>query len=341
MRVAVYYNNKDVRIEERPVPNISDDELLVKIIASGICGTDVLEWYRMKKAPIVLGHEISGIIEKIGKNVKNFKVGDRVMVSHHVPCMNCYYCLRGSHTACETLHKTNFDPGGFSEYIRVPQSNAQLGTFKLPQNVSFEDGTFIEPLGTAVRAQRLVNLKPDDTLLIIGSGVSGLIHIKLAKSKGIKKIIAVDVNGYRLNSARRFGAAHVFNANENIIEKIKEVNDNRLADVVIVCTGALSAAKQALQCVDKGGTILFFAVPKPDEKLEIPINDFWRNEIKIMTSYGAAPNDLKESLDLIMDNKINFNDMVTHRIKFQEIQKGFDLVAEANESLKVIVEPNE
>ena len=341
MRVAVYYKNKDVRIEEMPVPEITDDELLVKVMASGICGTDVLEWYRIKKAPLVLGHEISGIIEKIGKNIKDFKIGDRVFVSHHVPCMKCYHCLRGNHTACETLHKTNFDPGGFSEYIRIPKSNAQLGTFKLPKNVSFEDGTFIEPLGTAVRAQRLANLKENDTLLVIGSGIAGLIHIKLAKSKKIQKIIAVDVNEYRLNTARRFGATHVFNASKNIAEKIREANDRRLADAVIVCSGALSAAKQALQCVDKGGTILFFVVPRPDENLEVPINDFWRNEIKIMTSYGAAPNDLKESLELITDNKINFNDMITHRIKFQEIQKGFDLVAEANESLKVIVEPNE
>ena len=340
MRVAVYYNNKDVRIEERPVPEINDDELLIRAMASGICGTDVLEWYRIKKAPIVLGHEISGVVEKAGKNVKNFKVGDRVFVSHHVPCMSCYYCRRGNHTACETLHKTNFDPGGFSEYIRIPKINAEVGTFKLPANVSFEEGTFVEPLGTVVRAQRLANLKEDDTLLVVGSGIAGLIHIKLAKLKKIKNIITVDINECRLNAAKRFGADYVFGANEDIASKIKKFNENRLADVVIICTGALQAAKQALQCVDKGGTIMFFAVPKPEEKLEIPMNDFWRNEVKIMTSYGAAPDDLKESIDLIKNKKINVNDMITHRLKLDDIQKGFNLVAEAKESLKVIVEPN-
>lgn len=339
MKVAVYYNNKDVRIEERPIPEINDDEILVKVIASGICGTDVLEWYRIKRAPIVLGHEISGVIERIGKNVKDFRIGDKVFASHHVPCMKCHYCLSNHHTACETLHKTNFDPGGFSEYIRVPKLNVEFGVFKLPNNVSFEEGTFIEPLGTVVRAQRLANLEKKDTLLVIGCGISGSLHIKLAKSKNIRKIIAVDINEYRLNAAKRFGADFAFNANENIAEKIKQINENRLADLVIVCTGALSAAKQALNCVDKGGTILFFAVPKPDEKLEIPINDFWRNEIKVMTSYGAAPNDLKESLNLIASEKINLVDMITHRLKFDEIQKGFNLVAEAKESLKVIVEP--
>lgn len=340
MRVAVYYNNKDVRIEERQVPEINDDELLVKVMASGICGTDVLEWYRIKKAPLVLGHEISGVIEKAGKNVKNFKIGDRVFVSHHVPCMKCHYCVNSHHTACETLHKTNFDPGGFSEYVRIPKINVEIGTFKLPEDVSFEEGTFIEPLGTVVRAQRLSNLKENQTLLVIGSGISGLLHIKLAKSKNVKKIIAVDISKYRLNAAKRFGADFIVNANDNIISKLKEFNEDRLADLVIVCTGALPAAKQALQCADKGGTILFFAVPKPDEKLEIPITDFWRNEVRIMTSYGAAPDDLKEALELIKNKKIDVKDMVTHRLKFSEIQEGFRLVAEAKESLKVIVEPN-
>ena len=280
MRVAVYYNNKDVRIEERHIPQINDDEILVKVIASGICGTDVMEWYRIKKAPLVLGHEISGIVDKTGKNVRNFEVNDRIFVSHHVPCMNCHYCKNEHHTSCETLHKTNFDPGGFSEYIRVPKLNVELGTFKLPQNVSFEEGTFTEPLGTVIRAQRLANLRESDTLLVIGSGISGLLHIKLAKSKNIKKIIAVDINEYRLNASKRFGANFVFKAGEDLPEEIKKINENRLADKVIVCSGALSAAKTALQCVDKGGTILFFAVPKPDERLEIPINDFWRNEIR-------------------------------------------------------------
>ncbi|MBI2542419.1 alcohol dehydrogenase catalytic domain-containing protein [Candidatus Woesearchaeota archaeon] len=340
MKVAVYYNNKDVRIEERPVPEINDDEILIKTMASGICGTDVLEWYRIKKAPIVLGHEIAGIVDKAGKNVKNFRIGDRVTATHHVPCMKCHCCLNNHHTACETLHRTNFEPGGFSEYIRIPKINVELGTFKLPDNVSFDEGTFTEPLGTVVRAQRLANLKEKDTLLIIGAGISGLMHIKSAKSKETKKIIAADISEYRLDAAKRFGADYVINAKEEVIDKIKSINENRLADIVIVCTGAMAAAQQGLKCVDKGGTIMFFAVPNPNETFEIPINDFWRNEVKIMTSYGAAPNDLKESLELMASGKINMKDMITHKLKFDEIQKGFNLVAEAKDSIKVIVEAN-
>ena len=340
MRVAVYYNNNDVRIEEMPVPKINGDELLVKVAASGICGSDVMEWYRIKKAPLVLGHEISGVIEKAGENVRGFKEGDRVFVSHHVPCMKCFYCLNGHHTACETLHTTNFDPGGFSEYIRIPKLNVETGTFRLPDNVSFDEGTFIEPMGCVLRGQRLADLKESQTLLVVGSGISGIMHIKAAKSKGIRKIIAADLSSYRLDAAKKFGAHGIINAAQDIQLKLKELNGGRLADAVIVCTGALSACHLALKCADKGGTILFFAVPKPNEKLEIPINDFWRNEIKVMTSYGASPYELEDSIRLISSGRINLSDMITHKLKFEDIGKGFRLVAEAKESLKVIIEPN-
>ena len=340
MKAAIYYNNNDVRLEEMPIPEINDDEILIKTMSSGICGSDVMEWYRIKKAPLVLGHEVSGVIVKVGKNVKGFKINDSVMVSHHVPCMECHYCKNGYHTSCETLHKTNFDPGGFSEYIRIPKINVVLGTFNLPENMDFDDGTFIEPIGCVLRAQRIANIKQSQTVLVIGSGISGLMHINVLKSKNVKKIIAVDINEFRLQNSKKFGSNHIFNGKDKVIEKIKEINENMLCDVVIVCTGALSAAIQATKCVGKGGTILFFAVPKPDEKFEVPINDFWRNEIKICTSYGAAPNDLEESIKLISSGKLNLKQMITHKLKFEDIQRGFRLVAEAKDSLKVIVKFN-
>ena len=173
MRVAMYYNNKDIRIEERPKPKIGPGEILVKILASGICGSDVMEWYRIKKAPIVLGHEIAGEIVETGQGVEKYKVGDRVFVSHHIPCNTCRYCLNGFHTVCETLHTTNFDPGGFAEYVRAPQLNVDRGTFVLPDEVSLEEGTFVEPLGCIIRGQRVAGLRPGMTVLILGSGISG------------------------------------------------------------------------------------------------------------------------------------------------------------------------
>lgn len=340
MLVAVYHNNRDIRIEKVPKPEIGPNEILLKVMASGICGTDVVEWYRLPKAPRVLGHEATGIIAEKGEKVTEYKVEDRVFVSHHVPCNKCRYCLTGHHTACETLQTTNYYPGGLSQYIRVPKINIETGMYKLPSNISYEEGTFIEPLGCAVRGQNHANVQKNDTLLIIGSGVSGILHIQLAKLKGALKIIAADINPHRLKLAERFGADKTIDAREDLPQELKKVNDGRAADKVIVCTGAKKAALTALDCVDRGGTILFFAVPDPTTKIPIPLTRFWRNEITLKTSYGAAPIDLEESLEILAQKKVNVADMITHRLSIREAAKGFKLVAEAGESLKVIIEPN-
>ncbi len=340
MLVAMYYNNKDVRVQEMPKPQIGDDALLLKVMASGICGSDVTEWYRVPKAPKVLGHEATGVIAEVGKNVTRYKVGDRVFVSHHVPCNKCRYCQRGNHTACHTLHTTNYYPGGFAQYIRVPKINIESGIYKLPDNMTFEIGTFIEPLACVVRGQRLSGLKKDDTVLIIGGGLAGILHTQLAKAKGVQSIIVADINPFRLKLAEKFGAHHTLDSKENLPQKVKDINEGRLADQVIVCTGATPAALTALDCVDNGGTILFFAVPDPTVRIPVPITDFWRKEITLKTSYGAAPQDLEESLAILSQKKLNVAGMITHRLSIQEAAEGFRLVATAGESLKVILEPN-
>jgi len=339
MRVAMYYSNEDVRLEEMPTPQIGPSELLVKVIASGICGSDVMEWYRIKKAPLVLGHEITGEIVGVGRDVKKYKKGDRVFVSHHVPCNTCRYCLSGHHTACETLHKTNYDPGGFAEFIRVPKINVDRGVFLLPKEMSFEEGTFIEPLACVVRGQRLAHMKSGRSVLVIGSGVSGLLHIQLARALGAERIVATDITDYRLTAAKKFGADVIVHAKENVPAEVRRINEGRLADLVIVCTGALPAAVQALQSVDRGGTVLFFAVPEPGVDVPVPMNELWRNEITLMTSYGASPKDIQKAIGLIHSRKINVKDMITHRLSLKDTAKGFKLVADAKTSLKVIIEP--
>ena len=324
MKVAVYYNNNDIRIEERPIPKISDGEILVKVKASGICGTDVMEWYRIKKAPCVLGHEISGEIAESKSN--RFKNGDRVFVSHHVPCNECKYCKEGNHTACEFLHKGNYDPGGFSEYIRVPKLNVLNGTYLLPQNISFEEATMVEPLACVLRGQRIINVKEGHTVLVLGSGLSGLLNIKVAKLKRAK-VIATDINEYRLKKAKEYGADEVIDVSRQEL--------NLKADKIIICTGALQAVEQAFRCIDRKGTILFFAIP--NKNIEIPLVDFWRNELTITSSYGAAPIDLQESLGVIRQGRIDVKKMITHRLPLEDIQKGFKIVSEAKESLKVVL----
>ncbi len=339
MRVAMYRSNRDVRLEEMPKPKIGSGELLVKVVASGICGSDVMEWYRIKRAPLVLGHEITGEIVEVGKGVRRYKVGNRVFVSHHVPCGKCRYCLDGQHTVCETLRTTNFDPGGFAEYVRVPKVNVKNGTYPLPREISFEEGTFVEPLACAVRGQRIVDVKPSHTVLVIGSGIAGLLNIKLARAVGVKRIIATDINEYRLRAAKKFGANAAMNAREDVPTKLRQLNENRLADRVIVCTGAPPAISQALQCVDKGGTILFFAPTEPGVEVPLPFNEIWFKCVTMTTSYAAAPDDIKKAIELIRTRKVKVGDMITHRLGLAETGLGFKLVAEAKESIKVIIEP--
>jgi len=339
MKVAVYYNNKDVRVKELPVPEINENEILVKIRASGICGSDVMEWYRIKKAPRVLGHEIAGDIVKVGEKVKKYKVGDRVFVSHHVPCNTCKYCLEGKHTLCNTLHSTNFDPGGFAEYIRVPEINVDRGVFLLPDEISYEEGVFIEPLACVIRGFRIAEIMPGQTILIIGSGITGLLQLKLAKAWGAKKVICVDVSEYRIKKAIEFGADLAMHASEDIPKKIKEINDGYLADVVIVSTGAPKAIPQAIECTEKGGTLLLFAPVAPDVEVPIKMFDIWNKQIKIVSTYAGAPRDITEAIEALKSKIIEVKDMITHRIGLEEIQKGFDLVAGAKESIKVIVVP--
>ncbi len=325
MKTAVYYNNNDIRIEDRPKPRIKDGELLVRVRASGICGTDLMEWYRIKKAPRVLGHEIAGDI--VESRSDKFSTGQRVFVSHHVPCNKCKYCLAGNHTACETLHKGNYDPGGFSEFVRIPEINVESGTYVLPDDVSYEEGTMIEPLACVVRAQRIIGVGKGQTVLVMGSGISGLLNIKVARLKNAR-VIATDINRYRLNMAKECGADEVFNAGEELDIK---------ADRIIMCTGAMPAFEAAFRYIDRKGIIMLFAIPNRD--LPIPVEDFWRNELGIVSSYGAAPDDLAESLEMIKERKINVRDMITHRLKLEDIQRGFKIAGEAKDSLKVVLVP--
>jgi L-iditol 2-dehydrogenase len=340
MRVAMYYSNRDVRLEEIPTPTIDSGELLVKVLASGICGSDVMEWYRIKKAPRVLGHEITGEIVEVGKDVKKYKIGDRVFVSHHVPCNTCRYCLNGFHTVCDTLRSTNFDPGGFAEYIRVPRINMDRGVFTLPEEISFEEGVFIEPLACVLRGQRLAKLMPGQTVFIIGSGISGLLHIALARASGAGRVIASDINEYRLRTARKFGADEVIEAKEVSPSLVQEVNGNRLADLVIVCAGSLSAYRQALETVDRGGTVLCFAPIEPGIDFSFPLFNFWNDGIALLSTYGGSPFDIITAIELIRAHRLPLLEMITHRLLLSEAGVGFKLVTEAQESIKVIIKPH-
>ncbi|MBI2209891.1 MAG: alcohol dehydrogenase catalytic domain-containing protein [Deltaproteobacteria bacterium] len=339
MKVAMYYNNRDVRLEEMAVPAIGPGELLVRVKASGICGSDLMEWYRVQKAPLVLGHEIAGEIADVGEGVERFRAGERVFVSHHVPCGRCRYCVAGHHSVCDTLRQTRFDPGGFAEYIRAPKINVELGTFRLPDEISDEEGSFIEPVGCVARAQRFAGSRSGQSVLVVGSGISGLLHVQVARSRGAGPVVATDINDFRLNAARDLGADKTLRATEDVPARLREMNEGRLADLVIVCTGAMPAIQQAIQSVERGGTLLFFAPAAAGAAVPIPLFEFWRNEITVLTSYAASPQDIVEAIDLIRARRVRVREMITHRLGLAEAGLGFQLMAEGRDSIKVIIEP--
>jgi len=340
MRVAKYYGKDDIRIEEMPVPEPGPGELVVRIRASGICGSDVMHWYRAGRGPLVLGHEIAGEVAAAGDGIGKYRVGDRITASHHVPCNTCHYCLNGHHTVCDTLRRTNFYPGGFSEYVRLPSINVDRGVYLLPGELSFEEATFVEPLACVYRGQRIAGTRTGLSVLVVGSGISGLLHIQLARVLGASLVVAADLNHGRLEAARKFGAHEVVHAGDDVPGIFRDRNGGRPADIVILTTGSEKAIAQAFRSVDRGGTILFFAPSGKGGTIALPFDDlFWRNEITLTSSYAANYYEHSTAMELIRQRKVNVRDMVTHRLPLSETAKGFRLVESAGESLKVIIEP--
>jgi L-iditol 2-dehydrogenase len=342
MLVSMYYSNQDVRLQEMPRPVIGADEVLLKVMASGICGSDVMEWYRRDKVPLVLGHEVAGEIVEAGPEVTRFAVGERVAVTHHVPCNTCHYCLSGHHTMCETLlKKTKFHPGGFAEYLAVPAINLDRGTFAIPEGVSYEEASFMEPLACVLRGQRQARLKPGQTVLVLGAGISGLLHIPLARTLGAGLVVAADTIAYRLDKAREMGAHQVLTAAEGLAERLRAVNQGLLADLVIICFDGFIPL--ALSCVERGGTVLFFAGAAEGACIPACINDiFWRTEVTLTSSYAGAPADCADALKLIAARSLPVEKLISHRLPLEEAGRGFAAVCNpvVNQCVKVVIKPH-
>ena len=336
MKVARWFNNQDIRIEEVPTPRPGPQEMLVKVLSCGICGSDIVEWYRLPRAPLVQGHEIGAEVVEVGQALKKFNPGDRVFIAPKVPCLTCDYCKNGHYPVCSNIKERL--PGGFAEYVLVPNTLIENGAYRLPDTISYDQSTFIEPLACVVRAQRLAGVQQGQTVMVFGCGMSGLLHVKLAKAKNCQ-VIATDVNTGRLEMAAGLGADITLDAAENVAEGLKAAKDKK-ADAVILCTSAMSAVDQAWKCVDKGGVIVFFAVPGPDKQITIPINDFWTKEIQILTSYYCGPPDIVDAIELIETGAIKVDDMITHQLPLKDITEGFQLVLDGKESIKVIIKPN-
>ncbi len=367
MKVAKLYSFNDIRIEDIPIPEIGPRDALIKTKACGICSGDVMPWYIEKKAPLVIGHEPAGEIVELGSEIERigesenrriagkklthspihsfthsqFKIGDRVFVHHHAPCLNsksCKYCRRGDYVQCETWRNTKIIPGGISEYILIPEINLRNDTLKLPENISYEDGTLVEPAACVVKSLKRANIKNGDTILIIGLGVMGQMHVLLAREFGAKKIIAADMVRFRLDKAREFGVDYAIDVSkEDMIEKLKDLTDGMMADIVIVGPNSAEAMKQGIEAASCGGTVVFFTPAKPGKMLNIDLNYLYFRDINIVTSYSCGPDDTKNALHFIRQGVVSADKIVTHRFSIADTEKAYRLTAEAKNSLKSLI----
>ena len=348
MRAAVYYANSKVPAEEVDTPAVGAGEIRVRIQACGVCGSDVMEWYRIKRAGRpggigAFGHECTGVIEETGPGVDpKWKAGDRVVMTHHVPCNTCNACLRGHATACEMIGKTKFKNsfGAFAEYVVLPAINVDRGLLRLPDTVSFDEGTFVEPLGCVVRGQRAAPTGDGRSVLIIGAGISGLLHLKAARLNGAGFIAVSNPSPERLAIAKTFGADAVISARDDVPAKFRELNGGCGADTVIMTAPVPAAVKQALDAVAAGGTILFFAPTNPEIQSEINLWNLWQKEVTLTFSYAADLGNLKTALAWIQHKKIDVADMITHVFPLDKTTEGFMITARhQGGSLKAIVRP--
>ena len=335
MKVAMWYNNRDIRIEDLPRPEPGPGEMLVKVEACGICGSDIVEWYRLPRAPLVQGHEVAGEVVAVSADVTRYSCGDRVAIAPKMSCGECGYCRSGHHPQCTEVKERL--PGGFAEYVLVPEIFVRKGTFRLPEDLSCEESTFMEPLACVVRAQRLAGITEGQTVFIVGCGMSGLLHVKLAKQRNAT-VVTSDVSAAKLRLAMTNGADAVIDAGKESGPDHFE-RAGKKADVIILCTSSISAIEQAWQCLDKGGTIVFYTVPAPEKDAPVPLNELWTREVRILTSYYCGPDDLVEAQGLLAAGRIQVNDMITHRFPLAETGKGFSLVLAGQEAVKVIINP--
>jgi L-iditol 2-dehydrogenase len=339
VKVARYYSREDVRLEEVPVPEIGPGEILVRVEACGLCGSDLMAWYVAEKAPAVLGHEPAGVVAKVGEGVTAFEVGDRVFVHHHVPCFTCHHCLRGYPTLCKTFKATHLDPGGFAEYLRVPALNVERDVLEIPPDMSFECATMVEPVATCIRGIERTGIQAGDTVVVIGAGVAGQISMQLAKIYRAGMVVVTDFSPFRLEMARRLGADLAIDAREDVLAVLKGSNEGRLADAVIVTAGSIPAMEQGMALAGGGATVLLFAPSPPEATLPISPHHLLFSEITIVTSYSCSPVETRQALKLVHMGRIKVEELITHRFDLTGVGEAIRLAAEAGESLKIVITP--
>jgi len=321
MRVARSFAAGDVRIEEAPDPEPGPGEVVCDVLACGVCGSDVTDWYIASRLPAVLGHEVIGAVRAVGDGVP-LTPGVRVAIHHHTPCGECRRCRRGHETLCERFRATRLDPGGFAERVRISQD--LVGELlELPDGIDPITATFIEPLACVLRSQDRAGLRAGDSLLVVGAGVNGLLQIAAAHARGVEAVWVREPRAERLERAEAYGAEH---------------HGNELVDVAIVCTPKPDAITSAAATVAPGGTLCFYAPPAPDAPPNLDATTLYLREITVTASYSAGPADMRAALALIAGGRVDPRPLVSHRVPLEETAHALEL-QRRQAALKVVVEP--
>ncbi|HLW69199.1 MAG TPA: alcohol dehydrogenase catalytic domain-containing protein [Candidatus Binataceae bacterium] len=336
MKVARLYDFGDIRVEESARPEVGSDDLLVRARACGICSGDIMPWYIRRKAPLVLGHEPVGVVEETGAAVRGFSRGDRVFVHHHAPCFNCTSCRRGEYVQCPTWRATKLTPGGMAEYFIVATAN-QRDTFKLPDAIDDLNGVLIEPAACVVKSLRRSGLRAGESILVIGLGIMGMMHVRIARHLGAGLIIGADLFETRARRAQELGADRgIVVSGNNLAEQVSEITSGAMADVVIVGPGTSAAIASAIAVAGKGATVVQFTATPPEDELTVRPHDLYFNETRLVPSYSCGPDDTREALALIERGVISARELVTHQFPLQAAPEAF-AQAQKPESLKVVV----
>lgn len=347
MHAAVYRGQSMVNVEEIPTPAIGRGEILVRVEACGICHTDLKKIeYNLLAPPRIYGHETAGTVAAVGAGVTRFQPGDRVVAFHHIPCRDCFYCRRKLYAQCPVYKRVGitagFEPagGGFSQYVRVMDWIAERGVEKIPDGVSFERATLVEPLNTCLKAVVQCDPQPDDFVVVIGQGPIGLMFTMLVKRTGAR-VAATDTISERREIAARCGAEFVWDPRTAAVaDEIRKLTSNRGADIVIVAASAPGIVEQAISCTRPGARILLFAQTSATERIEASGADICVGERTVFGCYSASVDLQKESANLVFGGELPLDELISHRLPLVKIRSGIDLALHPGpKSLKIIVQP--
>jgi L-iditol 2-dehydrogenase len=345
MKVARLYAPGDLRVEDLPVPEAGPGDLVIQVRTCSTCGTDAKIFrfgHHHISLPRVLGHEVAGEVTEVGSGVGNWSEGDRVQIIAAIPCGVCHYCRKGQHTVCEDLESIGYQyDGGFAEFMRVPAKVLAVdGVHRIPDHVPFEEASLTEPLACVLNGQELAQVGEGDAVVILGAGPIGCLHVRLARARGAKTVVLVDVNQGRLDlAARAEPDAAIDSTKDDPIDAIRKMTDGRGADVVITATGVGQAQEQALEMTAPRGRIsLFGGLPKDDSTIRFDSNLVHYGEISVFGAYGSAPRHNREALSLIADGKVRVDDLITHRMPLADVHKAIETVI-SGDGLKVVIEP--